>query len=838
MKTHPIHRSTLVTCLSSLVIAVFVATVARASRTVSISSVLNGNAALAFGVPDGASYTLAWGYGASDGGAATNAWDTFAILGTVAAADTTQTVALPTGWGASITHLRFFLLDAPLPVGATRLEYIQSSGSQWIDTGIKGKVGITAEIDFSCTQDADATVLGSRKGNDRFFPIHWNWLKIVRVLGGWDGNKSTSASLNTRYLARTTLASGSQSLHVDGANVSAAAGTATSSIDTDLDMYLCAANIDGVASQKFSGRIYSVRIWEGETLVRDFIPCLDPNDVPAMCDRKSGNYFYNCGSEPFTTGNPTATPFLVEASSASISTAEYGEPDEYLDYIEATGDQYIDTGVNAATGLKVRADFSWEGAIDDSTDWGLVGARRVDVRMLLVHMYRTRPFVGYGANSRCNPANASHYASGTRVEVVADFSDSAALEFYQNGNKTFGAREPVDTAMTAFSENGNPDLGIPLYLFAYNYAGTANGKSKAKLYGLKILRADGAGGFDLVRNYLPARKNGVIGLYDKATGRFSGSATAIPFVGPEAALPRPVRTLAWVQSDGDNGSRRLWLDTGVIAKSGIKGDIDFTLKDEPTSSNERGILTARGANSTDTRFYLAYHYHGKFIYGYKKFFDSAVAAQKDGRYRIVASLDEGAQSVKVNGTELNSGSSTSTGYLNATNTLALFCYRDSSGTSYHSAIRLYSLKLWDGDEPLRDYVPCLADNGKAGLYDRVTERVFFPIAKNVGATSAFYLDSEVGVEEPESVSAVTVDWDDGATLFGAVIAPNGVLDLVNVPVGTRLGGKTIPISLLQTSDAANFGSWTVRVNGAATAERLRWNGTSLRISSAVVLSIW
>ena len=34
------------------------------------------------------------------------------------------------------------------------------------------------------------------------------------------------------------------------------------------------------------------------------------------------------------------------------------EPDALLDYVEATGIQYIDTGVNAETGLKARIDFA------------------------------------------------------------------------------------------------------------------------------------------------------------------------------------------------------------------------------------------------------------------------------------------------------------------------------------------------------------------------------------------------------------------------------------------------------------------------------------------------
>ncbi|MBR1608875.1 MAG: hypothetical protein IJ678_04585 [Kiritimatiellae bacterium] len=816
----------------------FAAMTESAARTVSVASVSGENAVLSFGGADGSAYTLAWGYGASDGGSATNAWDAFEVIGSVAAGDTSRTVALPAGWGSSVSHARFFLLEPEIPADATRVEYLQSSGSQWIDTKVRGKVGVEAEVDFSCTTDGDSTILGSRKdsGDTRFYPVHWNWKKVGNAFTTWASYKSKAATLDTRYVVRSTLKNGEQTFSVDGVAVGTA-GMIANSLDTGKDMYLFAANYTD--RYPFKGKIYSAKIWLDGDLKRDFVPCLDPDDAPAMYDRVEKKYFYNGGSgDPFATGGPLATPIIVTASTVSVSAAEYGEPDEYLDYIEATGEQYIDTGVNAATGLKVRADFSWEGTIENSTDWSLVGARKVNDRMLMVHMYRTMPFVGYGTNSRCNPANASHYASGTRAEVVADFSNAAAMEFYQRGNKTFGSREPADTSMAPFAEQGAVNLGIPLYLFANNYNGTVDNKAKAKLYELKILRADGNGGFDLVRHYLPARKGGVAGLYDKATGKFCGSATATPFNAPSTALPRPAKTLAWVQSDGDNGSRRLWLDTGVIAKSGIRSDIDFTLKDTPTASNERGILASRGAAGSDTRFYLAYHYHGHFIYGYKTFFDSSVAATKDGRYRIVGSLDEGAQSVTVNDAELNSGASTSTGYLNAGNTLALFCYRDSSGTSYHSAIRLYSLKLWDGDEALRDYVPCLADNGQAGLYDRVTERVFFPVAKNAGATSAFYLDSEVGVAETETVSAITVDWTNGAILLGAQIATNGVLDLVNVPADAKLGGATIPLTLHQTTDAANFGTWTLRVNGVASGELMRWNGSNLRVIAPLAITVW
>ena len=52
------------------------------------------------------------------------------------------------------------------------------------------------------------------------------------------------------------------------------------------------------------------------------------------------------------------------------------EPDAFLEYIEATGTQYIDTGVNAETGLRARCDFSWAAKVKDNDDWSLLDAVR------------------------------------------------------------------------------------------------------------------------------------------------------------------------------------------------------------------------------------------------------------------------------------------------------------------------------------------------------------------------------------------------------------------------------------------------------------------------------
>ena len=73
------------------------------------------------------------------------------------------------------------------------------------------------------------------------------------------------------------------------------------------------------------------------------------------------------------------------------------EPDALLDYIEATGEQYIDTGVNAEIGLKASIDFSWA-TFSGNPDWSLLDAATVSAksdnrsRIFLCHMYNGKPF--------------------------------------------------------------------------------------------------------------------------------------------------------------------------------------------------------------------------------------------------------------------------------------------------------------------------------------------------------------------------------------------------------------------------------------------------------------
>lgn len=439
-----------------------------------------------------------------------------------------------------------------------------------------------------------------------------------------------------------------------------------------------------------------------------------------------------------------------------------GKPDAYLDYIEATGTQYIDTGVNAETGLKARMDFVPGAKVATNDDWAFLdavdgtGSSDTRSRIMLCHLYNQKPFFGYGLKSRGNPANSVEIVRGQRYEIVTDISDSASLEVYQNGRKTFGSREPTTASHEEYSSIGTVNLNLNLYLFAGNNSGTANWKARGKLYECKIFKKnDATGKFDLLRHFLPAKKGTHVGLYDKANGDFYYDSEHEFLPGNE--LDRPLALVESLTSDGANDTYQCF-NTWVWGKSGLKSEVDFS---PLYPSGDRGILACR-ETSGDTRFFMAYHYETAFRFSTGKLPAktdlNVVAPQKGVRYVIKTDTTPGAQSMTVGarGGEavevLKDGVDYGSSYMATTNTLALLATHRAYDNNFSTPAEgtLYATKIWDGDELLRDFVPCVATNAAgvlyAGLYDKVTERIYKPLKGKISSERdcPFDLESEVG----------------------------------------------------------------------------------------------
>ena len=430
---------------------------------------------------------------------------------------------------------------------------------------------------------------------------------------------------------------------------------------------------------------------------------------------------------------------------------ESAEPDAFLDYIEATGSQYIDTGVNAETGLKARIDFSWASGNISGNDWSLLDAAIDNTvsdkrnRFLMCHLYSGggKPFFGYGVKQRKNPDGSFPFVGGQRYEIVTDMTDTNSLQLVQNGKNTFSA-----TDLETFKTNGVVNLNLSLYVFACHLSNKAAWFSKGKLYELKIWKKNAQSGeLDLIRHYLPCIKGGRAGLYDKVEGKIYYSFTDDNFVaGP--VLDKPLDFVKWVWTNG-----KQWFDTRVWGKSGLKSEVEVSVREY---SGDHCILGTRRGNN---RYYPAYNFESQFRYAYGTMPAKTnttvvvpandVSYYMDTRFLIKSDVRDGFQSVTVskNGGEPvelhKDGQAYLTGENVVTNTMALMACHQDNGYTYPSQGLLYRTTIWDGDELLRDFVPVVATNAEgvayAGLYDTVTERIY----RQIG-TAEFDLTNQVG----------------------------------------------------------------------------------------------
>ena len=257
-----------------------------------------------------------------------------------------------------------------------------------------------------------------------------------------------------------------------------------------------------------------------------------------------------------------AVSMLAIADFAAGET-DLAEPDALLDYIEATGSQYIDTGINAETGLKARVDFAWATGFSEQDDWSLLAAT-IDntvsdkrTRFLMCHLYKAKPYFGYGVKQRRNPAFSVPFVGGQRCEIITDMTDPDSLELYQDGVKTF-SEEDLET----FKTNGVVNLNLNLCVFACHLSNKAAWFSQGKLYELKIWKKNAESGeLDLVRHYLPCAKGGRAGLYDEVEGKIyysfggdnfiAGTATNAPsLTDPEGNEIKDSAVLDWIEHYG------------------------------------------------------------------------------------------------------------------------------------------------------------------------------------------------------------------------------------------------------------------------------------------------
>lgn len=190
-----------------------------------------------------------------------------------------------------------FVPGPKLPSGYTELEYIQSSGTQYIDTGFKPNqdTRVVTKFDMLQTDTAWRKLWGSGSGSYNLDFALWN-----------DG----TTKLQSYYGTKTNDAVPITGMSLD---VDANKNIWKYSVETitfDKNNFTCAYSMYIFNVNKYNGpnylpgmmKLYLFKIYDNDVLVRDFIPCKNSSGTIGLYDSVNNQFYQNAGTGTFIAG--------------------------------------------------------------------------------------------------------------------------------------------------------------------------------------------------------------------------------------------------------------------------------------------------------------------------------------------------------------------------------------------------------------------------------------------------------------------------------------------------------------------------------------------------------
>ena len=380
--------------LTALFVAI--AAVSAYGRTVSVSSMARNSqgrltANLALSTGDTAVLYVA--YGATDGGSDFDAWDTRRPVAMVAGDTTSYTYTLPSDLGDDVVAVRFFLLeDYDIPL-TKRYDYIQTDGSQYVETSFTPSGLSAVEMGLSLNSVASSVALCCARRDSMstdsftaFYITGSGWRFDYYAIGSAVSPVAVVDQPYTVRLERTGL-------YLDGTCISSR--TPVSTVSRRSLLLFCAKTGDSPADGNYraSLKLYSLKAWansaDATSIALDLIPTEHEGEA-CFYNRIDGTYLKGARSGyPLGHGDevPVNRPSVVASSdSRNISGIWYVDCRNGNDAnpgISALPKQTIRAATtNALSGDIIRVAPGTYGALEGSQTWPNASAT-IDTRVVI-----------------------------------------------------------------------------------------------------------------------------------------------------------------------------------------------------------------------------------------------------------------------------------------------------------------------------------------------------------------------------------------------------------------------------------------------------------------------
>ena len=416
-----------------------------------------------------------------------------------------------------------------LPDGYTKLYYIQSNGTQYIDSGFKPNQDTRVLAEMQCVSSSGwvpSSLFGYSKSD---FTQRYEFYQYNNLFySPYNDATGKPISLITEKIKID------KKRNLTTVNNETISSSSYAQFQCEGNMYIFALNNEG-SLENLSGekRLYSFRIYDVATLVRDFIPCKNPSGVVGLYDVVNSQFYSNVGTGEFIAGpeivisNKITIDFLGNYDVVDIDNKPIKElskdtewifqfvsgptlPSGYteLEYIQSSGTQYIDTGFKPNQDSRVVAKFDM---IQTDTAWRKLwgsGSGSYNLDFALWNSGTTKLQSYYGTKNN-------------NAVLITDMS----LNVDANKNIWKYSGETI-----TFDKN-NFTCAYSMYIFNVNKDDNSQYlPGMMKLYLFKIYDND-----VLVRDFIPCKNpSGAIGLYDTVNNQFYQNAGSGTFIaGPE-----------------------------------------------------------------------------------------------------------------------------------------------------------------------------------------------------------------------------------------------------------------------------------------------------------------
>ena len=439
-------------------------------------------------------------------------------------------------------------------------------------------------------------------------------------------------------------------------------------------IYLFARNYAAYeyANKPANARTYYCKIWKGGSLVRDMIPVLDWNMTPCMFDRVTEQLFYNAGS-----GNGFS----------------YGREIHYVDYLESTGTQYINTGLLSTASSTVDTAFSFASMESGAANnVGVFGGRNGTT---------SNTFTFFKIASATPQYFRFDYNGQPQVATSSDmtWNTSSKYRFQYNGTNCITTNTTTGESTVLTRSPGSTFTQYPIYLFAVNTAGTIGQNLSGRIYYYKY--SDGTNSVDMV----PAiDENGVGYMIDRVSHTIYDNAGT-------GAFGYSAREVEYLESDGARA---------IVAGVTVDNTCGFDVKWMALNADDRIIMGTKG--SGDSRWVLS----GSNNPNVNLSWNTSSGGVGLGLNKIQTAQMNYLNDRKriLNDTPLADITTTLSANASTYNVGIFAGYWGSGTVTLYSTCRIYYAKISKGTGLIRDFVPMFKD-GSPCLFDKIGGLYYF-----------------------------------------------------------------------------------------------------------------